>query len=168
MSSLYNIGAELLNQVEEIQNLIDEGADPNSNEIQERLLEMVGTEETWKGKALNVAQYIRHLEAQEQIIKDEVKRLNEKSKSMSKRADYLRQTLIMQMETFGVEQLPDPILTIKLQNNPWSVVVSDEDTLPEQYKRTKVIVEVDKKALLADKPELENVSFIQTKRLVFK
>lgn len=168
MTSLYNIGNELQDKIDVIQLLIEEGADPNSNQIQEMLLDMVGTEETWKGKALGVAQYIRNLEAQEQIIKDEVKRLNEKAKSMSKRADYLRQTLIMQMETFGVDSLPDPILTIKLQNNPWSVVVSDEDSLPEEYKRTKTIVEVDKKSLLTNKPELENVTYIQTKRLVFK
>ena len=168
MSSLYNIGNELLNHIEEIQNLIDDGADVNSNEIQERLQEMVGTEENWKAKAVGVAKYIKYMDAQEKIIKDEAKLLAEKAKKFSQRADYLRQTLIMQMETFGVESIPDPILSIKLQNNPWSVVVSDEENLPDEYKRTKVVVEVDKKALLASKPEIENVSYIQTKRLVFK
>ena len=168
MTSLYNIGEDLLQQVEQIQNLIDEGAYPNSNEIQERLQEMVGTEDTWRSKAINVAHYVRHMDAQEAIIKDEIKRLQDKAKTFSKRSDYLRQILMQQMTMFGVDKIESAVLSLRLQNNPWSVVVDNEEVLPEQYKRTKVIVEVDKKTLLAERPELDGVGYVQTKRLVFK
>ncbi len=168
MTSLYNIGEDLLQQIEQIQGMIDEGAAPSSNEIQERLQEMVGTEDTWRGKAINVAHYVRHLEAQEAIIKEEIKRLQDKAKTYSKRSDYLRQILMQQMTMFGVDKIESAVLSLRLQNNPWSVVVDNEEALPEQYKRTKTIFEVDKKALLTERPELDGVGYVQTKRLVFK
>jgi len=55
MTTLYEFGTELAVKIENIQELLAEGADPNSNQVQELLMDMVGTEENWKEKAKNVA-----------------------------------------------------------------------------------------------------------------
>ena len=54
MTTLYEFGTELAEKIENIQELLAEGADPTSNHIQELLMDMVGIEDDWKEKAKNV------------------------------------------------------------------------------------------------------------------
>lgn len=168
MTTLYKIGAELAQKAAHIQELLEEGADPTSNGIQELLHDMVGTDDEWKSKATNVGKFLKHLEYEQSIIDAEVKRLQDKSKKLSKTYDSLHDILLAQMINFGVDEIKDPILGIKIKNNPLSVLVRDIDLLPEEYKRTKITVEDDKTKLKQDKPEIEGVEFVNTRKLVLK
>lgn len=168
MTTLYEIGEELARKAAHIQELLEEGADPTSNGIQELLHDMVGTDDEWRGKATNVGKFLKHIEYEQSIIDAEVKRLQDKSKKLSKTYDSLHDILLAQMINFGVEEIKDPILSIKIKNNPLSVLVKDIDALPDEYKRTKVTVEVDKTKLKQDKPEIEGVEFVNTRKLVLK
>lgn len=145
MTTLYDIGEDLAKLAEEIQNLLEEGADPNSNQVQELLLEMVGADDEWKGKATRVGFYIKNTLADAIAIDAEIKRLNTKKAKLIKSTKYLEETLISQMTRFGIEEIKNPMLTLKLKKNPPSVVVVDEDKIPQEYKRIKY--EVDKTAI---------------------
>lgn len=168
MTTLYKLGEELARKAAHIQELLEEGADPTSNGVQELLHDMVGTDDEWRNKATNVGKFLKHLEYEQSIIDAEVKRLQDKSKKLSKTYDSLHDILLAQMINFGVEEIKDPILSIKIKNNPLSVLVRDIDSLPEEYKRTKVTVEADKTKLKQDKPEIEGVEFVNTRKLVLK
>lgn len=168
MTTLYKLGEELAQKAAHIQELLEEGADPNSNGVQELLHDMVGTDDEWRSKATNVGKFLKHLDYEQEIINAEIKRLQDKTKRLSKTYDSLHDILLAQMVNFGVEEIKDPILSIKIKNNPLSVLVDDVEALPDKYKHTKVTVEADKTKLKQDKPELEGVSFVNTRKLVLK
>lgn len=168
MTTLYKLGEELARKAAHIQEQLEEGADPTSNAIQDLLHDMVGTDDEWRGKATNVGKFLKHLEYEQEIINTEIKRLQEKSKKLSKTYDSLHDILLAQMVNFGVDEIKDPVLSIKIKNNPLSVLVKDIESLPEEYKRTKVTVEADKTKLKQDKPEIEGVEFVNTRKLVLK
>lgn len=170
MTTLYEFGTELAVKIENIQELLAEGADPNSNQVQELLMDMVGTEENWKEKAKNVAKYIHQLELESKMIAAETKRIADKAKKLDQTANYLSNLLLQQMLTFGVDEIKDAILSVKVRQNPWSVVVKDENKIPSEFKKEKTVVEVDKRALLQSRESLEceGVEFVRTQRLAFK
>lgn len=170
MTTLYEFGTELATKIENIQELLSEGADPNSNHIQELLSEMVGTEQDWKDKAKNVAKYVHQLELESKMIAAEAKRIADKAKKLDQTANYLSNLLLQQMLTFGVDEIKDPLLSVKVRQNPWSVVVKDESKVPAEFKKEKTVVEIDKRALLQSREsvECEGVEFVRTQRLAFK
>ena len=170
MTTLYEFGTELAVKIENVQELLAEGADPNSNQVQELLMDMVGTEENWKEKAKNVAKYVHQLELESKMIAAESKRIADKAKKLDQTANYLSNLLLQQMLTFGVEEIKDPVLSVKVRQNPWSVVVKDEGKIPSEFKKEKTVVEVDKRALLQSRESLEceGVEFVRTQRLAFK
>lgn len=168
MTTLYKLGEELAQKAAHIQEQLEEGADPTSNAIQELLHDMVGTDDEWRGKATNVGKFLKHLDYEQEIINAEIKRLQDKTKRLSKTYDSLHDILLAQMVNFGVDEIKDPILSIKIKNNPLSVLVDDVEALPDEYKRTKITVEADKTKLKQDKPEIEGVSFVNTRKLVLK
>ena len=59
MTTLYDYGTELADTVEQVQDLLSEGVDPNDEIVQELLEKMVAQEEDWE-----VHGDIRHLEIQ--------------------------------------------------------------------------------------------------------
>lgn len=170
MTTLYEFGTELAVKIENIQELLAEGADPNSNQVQELLMDMVGTEENWKEKAKNVAKYVHQLELESKMISAEAKRIADKAKKLDQTADYLSNLLLQQMLTFGVEEIKDPLLSVKVRQNPWSVVVKDEAKIPAEFKKEKITIEVDKRGLLQNREsiECEGIEFVRTQRLAFK
>ena len=170
MTTLYEFGTELAEKIENIQELLNEGADPNSNHIQDLLSEMVGTEENWKEKAKNVAKYVHQLELESKMIAAESKRIADKAKKLVQTAGYLSNLLLQQMLTFGVEEIKDPVLSVKVRQNPWSVVVKDEGKVPDEFKKKKIVVDVDKRALLQNRETIncEGIEFFRTQRLVLK
>ena len=74
------------------------------------------------------------------------------------------------MIEFGVSEIDDPVLSVKVKENPWSVIVKDESKVPAEFKREKTVVDVDKRALLKDREKIdfEGIEFIRTKKLAFK
>jgi len=170
MSSLYKLGDELQRIAEEIETLLENGVDPNCDEVQALLRKMVGSEEDWQQKAIRVGHYLRSLQAEQTLLREEEKRLAAKRQKLEKSEIYLHDTLLAQMTMFGMDKIVDPVLTIQIKENPVSVVVHDIDSLPEQYKRRTEKVEADKTRLKADreKIEFEGVEFVKTKKLVMK
>ncbi|EPL7801434.1 siphovirus Gp157 family protein, partial [Acinetobacter baumannii] len=84
---------------------------------------------------------------------------------------YLHDLLLDQMLEFGVSEIEDPVLSIKVKESPWSVVVKNEEEIPAQFKREKTTVEVDKRALLNAREsitDIKGIEFIRTKKLAFK
>lgn len=171
MTTLYHIGNELESIVQDVTVLLENGADPNSDEVQNLLKQMVSQESNWDAKAVNVAKYLQYAKQQQEIVKAEIDRLTKKSKQMQSQHDNLHDLLLFQMQSFGKKEIKDPILSIKVQDNPPSVVVENEDVIPEAYKKSKTVVSVDKtliKNALKAGEEIEGVNLVNSQRLEFK
>ena len=171
MATLYDLGEDLNLIVEQIQDLLNDGVDSNDERVQELLEKMVSQEDEWESKAVNVGKFLNQLALDEKQIDAEIERLTKKKKSISSTHSGLHGLLLFQMKSFGKTEIKNPLLNIKIQQNPISVVVKDEEKIPSIYKTEKTTVTVNKNALkLAHKEgaEIEGVDFIRTEKLSIK
>lgn len=171
MTTLYDFGAILGDTVERIQDLLAEGVSADDERVQELLEQMVAQEDDWENKAINVAKYLNQLSKDEAMIDAEILRLTNKRKNISNAYSNLSGLLMWQMENFGKLEIKDSLLSVKIRENPISVVVKYEDAIPSQFKATKTTTTVNKNALkLAFKEgaKIEGVEFVRTKKLAIK
>ena len=95
-----------------------------------------GLQGEFEDKALNVARYIRNLEAEASAIEDAKKRMETRAKAASRQAVRLKAYLKAELERTGLK-IKAPDLALRIQNNPPSVVVDDQAQVPEQFKATE-------------------------------
>jgi hypothetical protein len=92
----------------------------------------------WEDKALNVARYVRNLEAEAAAIEEAKKRMEGRAKSTANQAARLKAYLKAELERTGLKpKAPD--LAMRLQNNPPSVVLDDAALIPDDYRRTETV-----------------------------
>ena len=92
----------------------------------------------WEDKALNVARYIRNLEAEAAAIEEAKKRMDARAKATANQAARLKTYLKGELERTGLKpKAPD--LALRLQNNPPSVVLDDAALIPDDYRRTETV-----------------------------
>ena len=76
-----------------------------------------------------------------------------------------------QMESFGKIEIKNPLLSIKVKENPPSLIVERDDLVPEKFKTKKEVVSVNKNAIkqaLKDGEVVDGVKLINTKKLSIK
>ncbi len=92
----------------------------------------------WEEKALNVARYVRNLEAEAAAIDEAKKRMDARGKSTANQAARLKAYLKAELERTGLKpKAPD--LALRLQNNPPSVTIDDTALIPDDYRRTETV-----------------------------
>lgn len=168
MTSLYNIGNELQSIVDDVTVLLENGADPSSDEVQNLLQKMVESEGGWDKKAINVAKYLQYIQQQKEIIKLECDRLAKKVKSLDSQYSNLHDMLLWQMQSLGKTEIKDPILSIKVRDNPPSVIVEDESLIPDEYKAEKTVITVNKTKIKKAGVPVDGTNIVNSQRLEFK
>ena len=81
--------------------------------------------------------------------------------------------LLWKMQNFGKDEIKNPLINIKVRENPVFVVVKDEKAVPMQFKTEKITVTVNKNAIkLAMKEDAElkidGIELTRTKKLSIK
>jgi hypothetical protein len=92
---------------------------------------------------------IRSLEAMAEARKVEADRLRDRAKTAERHADWLRARLLTHMQTTGRERIETSRFTLTARTNPPAVVVVDAAAVPREFERTRWIIDVDKRAILA-------------------
>ena len=171
MATLYDLGEDLNLIVEKIQDLLNDGIDPNDERVQELLEKMVAQEDEWESKAVNVGRFLNQLSLDVVQIESEIERLTKKKKSNESAHKNLHDLLMWQMEAFGKTEIKNPLLTIKVKENRPSLIVEREDLVPDKFKAKKEVVTVNKDAIkqaLKDGETIDGVKLINTKKLTIK
>lgn len=107
-----------------------------------------GIEGEFKDKAVNVAAFIKNLEAEARAIKDAEKSMADRRRSIESHANRLARYLLMQMQMTGIDKIEDsPFFKISLRNNPAKIVVDDEAKIASGYIVEKVVKSVNKQAI---------------------
>jgi hypothetical protein len=102
-------------------------------------------------KALDLGMVYRNIQAEADVYESESKRLADKAKSLSKRAEGLRVYIEQQMELLGLESIKGDTFSVKFRKLPPLVIIEDLDKIPASYKRIIPLkVEPDKVKLLED------------------
>lgn len=129
----------------EYQALLDDRYDPDTGEfLQPALGRIDEIAEQLEDKAIAVASYIKNLEAEREAIEKAKKNMAERESRLDKRADYLSQYLQSNMERCGITEIKSPMFVIKLKKCPVSTDILDENMIPNDYKKSKEIVTIDK------------------------
>lgn len=135
--TLYNI-SERYENILEVQNELTQG---------ELAAILIGIEDEFNAKAENIAKVIAEFDNQEIALENEIKRLNERKKAVETRKAWLKDYLLINMQRIGKSSIKSDLFTIKVRNNPPSVVLRDENRVPDEFKITKTETKVDKKSL---------------------
>lgn len=125
---------------------------------------------TFDDKAEAVAMFIKNLEADADAIKAEKKKLDKREKIKRGKADRLREYLRDCLEMNGLKLVDTPKARISTRLSTY-VNVTDEDKVPEMFRKVKTVESIDKtsvgKALKAgeevDGCELAERSSLQIK-----
>lgn len=146
--TLYEITGELL----ELQNMIEEGADPD---VVNDTIESV--EFDLEQKAEGYVMVIRNLEAQAKAIKDEEKRLREKRLSAENGIERLKKRLFDSMNATGKKKLNAGVFTLSVQKNGGALPViidADVENMPKEMLKIDIKPDTKKIAeLLQDKEQ---------------
>ena len=117
----------------------------------EECAEAIGNiEELFKDKAINIGKLVLSLEADAEVVNQEITRLSARKTALLNRSKRLKAYLAENMEVTDTPKITHELFNISLVSNPPSVNVFDEKEIPEEYWRIiPETREVDKKAILA-------------------
>ncbi|MCP3867750.1 MAG: siphovirus Gp157 family protein [Gammaproteobacteria bacterium] len=102
---------------------------------------MEGLQGAFEDKALNVARYIRNLEAEASAINEAKKRMEARARVTGNQAKRLKSYLRDELKRTGIK-IKAPDLALRIQNNPPSVVIDRVDQIPDTFKETETITRV--------------------------
>jgi hypothetical protein len=122
---LYQISQDYL----EALSLIEEN-DYSDETIQDTLEGITGV---FEDKAINVAAYIKNLEAECEAMKDYEKTMAERRKNIERKIEGLKKYLSHHMEVCNVKSIHSTELDIIKRKTPPAVQIVNEEALPEEY-----------------------------------
>jgi hypothetical protein len=108
-------------------------------------LEALGGE--LEDKAVNVAKFLRNIEANAEAIRRAEIEMSKRRKSLENRVQYLKNYLKGSMEHSGITKIECPYFKLSIQKNPASVNVYNEEAVPPQFKIAVTSWKVDKAAI---------------------
>lgn len=120
-----------------------------------------------ENKAENIAKVLRSLDGEVEIYKAEEKRLADKRKAIENRSKRLKEYLQEQMVAVDKKKFKTELFSFNIQKNRASVVITNEDKLPEDYfkiSRTPIKADIEKalkEGLLTDAAELKQTESLR-------
>ena len=140
--SLYEMATDLIELVE-----VEEVSEEMKAEIMEQIKEVMEV------KAENIIKVIRDYETRIDGIKSEEKRLAEYRRSEEKKLERLKDYTLNCMEMMGNKKLETNLGRISLRKKPSSLVIVDENQVPDIYKTVKEVLTIDKMQIKKDLKE---------------
>lgn len=98
-------------------------------------------------KAVNVAKFMRNLEAYAEAVKAAEEQMARRRKAIENRAKWIRDYLKANMEACGITKIDSPWFCLSIQKNPAAVDIVDEAAIPDEFKQNIVTVKIDKAAI---------------------
>jgi hypothetical protein len=122
-------------------------------------------------KAVNVAKFLRNMEATAEAIKAAEVNMAKRRKTLESRVQWLKDYLKSNMEHSGMTEIECPYFRVTIQSNPPAIEIFDEDLVPAEFKEPVVNWKVDKTAIrkaLQAGQSVAGASLSQGARLVIK
>jgi hypothetical protein len=84
-------------------------------------------------KAMNVAMFIRNLEANADAIKAAEKQMADRRKAIENKAERIKEYLLQNMVRTGITKIECPFFKITVRDNPESLVIESDKNIPMEY-----------------------------------
>lgn len=123
--TLYQIADQYIADAERLKEL-----DLDEQTMLDTLEGMAGDLET---KATNIAALARNIDAAAAAIKEAESAMAKRRKALENRAERLREYLMANMNRTGITKIESPWFVIAVRNNPESLIVTDEASIPSEY-----------------------------------
>jgi hypothetical protein len=139
MTALYKIA----NEYQALFDLLDE-----DDQVLEKLhviekLDQV--KDVLENKAIAIASYIKNLDAELNAVDAAKKEMAARAERVNNKMDFLKRYLKENMELCGITEISrSPHFVIKLKKCPESVEVYAEDQIPDEYRKVKTSISIDK------------------------
>ena len=98
-------------------------------------------------KAINVAMFLKNMEATAEAIKNAETEMAKRRKTFENRAQWLKDYLKGNMQAVGITKIECPYFKLAIQSNPPTVNLVDEAAIPEKFKEKVVTWKIDKPAI---------------------
>ncbi len=127
--SLYELSQEFAS----LEAALLESMDDETGEIDESFIEQLNESEiAFKEKAVNVAKYIKNLQANSEGIKLAIQKQQKRKRSMDNMIHRLKQYLIESMDKVGVDSI-DGEVPLKTKINPPKLIIDNEYEIEDDY-----------------------------------
>ncbi len=141
LPTLYEIRTDYLEALEAL-------SDPDLELPEEAIADTLeGLEGQLDEKAINVAAFMRHLEATAAAIKDAEERMARRRRAIEKRAADLKEYLKMNMEAAGITKIESPWFELAIRRNPPAVAITDPNRIPDEFTEEVTTIKFDKSAI---------------------
>ena len=139
--TLYEIEDELICLIDTLAGAEDEGI---RTQIEEAILRVVDVQIK---KVDRIGHVLAHFESQAQLASAECKRLQTRKKAFERSLESLETYVRHAMQFAGVKKLEGETTTLSLRVAPASVLISDFEAVPIEYKDIRTEVVIDKEAV---------------------
>ena len=130
-----------------------------------------GIEGQLQDKAVNVAKFMQNLDATARAIREAKQQMARRRKAIENRARWIRDYLRANMQAAGSTRIESPWFCLAIQNNPGTLEIFDEASLPDDFKTEVVTLKIDKAAIkqaIRDGAEIPGVMLSQGTRLAIR
>lgn len=142
MTSLYELA-------EEYQFLTHELVDEETGEVNETSLARINEiKDSAENKCINVVRVLKDLEAQQEAVEKERKRLQNRERVVNNQIKRLKEYLMYNMQACEISKVSCSQFVISVRQNPESVDIFDESQIFPKYHR--IAVEYDKTKIKDD------------------
>ena len=114
-------------------------------------------EGAFNDKAVSLVAVTLNMGYDVKVIKDEIKRLQARVKSIESKQNSMRDYLKYNMQKSGISNIKCPMFSITLAKGREIVEVNDSSLVPSDYVEIDVVEKVDKRKLLADLKEGKDI-----------
>ncbi len=129
----------------EYQNILEQTFDQETGEINEQAIALLDeAKDNVKEKGIAVASYIENIEAEEKAIDAAIDRMERRKKQLSSQSQFLVNYLKSNMERCGINEISCAYFKVGIKKCPVSVDIFNENEIPNEYKKTKEIINIDK------------------------
>jgi len=139
--SLYELSSTYLKALDDL-------TDPELDlplEVVNDTLEALGDE--METKAINVTKFMRNMEATANAIKEAETQMAKRRKALENRIKWMKDYLKGSMEHTGITKIECPYFKLSIQKNPASVSITNEESIPGQFKEQVISWKIDKTAI---------------------
>ena len=124
-----------------------------TNAIIEAQHETVDTEQldalqiAFQDKSIACACVIKNLSAEVNAIESELKRLQDLKATRQNNVDRLKAYILANMKAAGLSKVENGVHSLRIAQSPLSITVTDEASVPVEFKIEEVNVKIDRQAI---------------------
>lgn len=137
---LYEIASEYSEAIKVLEEMLEHG-DIDQAVIDDTLTSIKGE---FKQKVINIVKYIWSLEMLSEKIKKCVDSMQKRRKSLEKQQDGLKEYLLQNMKLSAQTKIVAPEFVVSVRKCPQSLVVYNQEKLPDEVFKKVTIKELDK------------------------